>query len=193
MDNQHRVIDLLRVVVKGDLDMVERLLEDCSGDLIDVQNHHGVTALHCACSTGYEAIVRYLLEKGSDPNIMDRFDNTSLHYASWSGYIKIVELLLKRGININVQDETGNTALHDATVRGHPMVVQMLLYYGADPMIKNKSRPGTIACQLARTSEIRWIFELHKLNEWRPWNHTDYPLSYRQAMRTLVLLAKSHM
>ncbi len=30
-----------------------------------------------------------------------------------------------------------------------------------------------------------------KLAEWRPWNHINYPTSYRNAMKTLVVLAKA--
>lgn len=76
-----------------------------------------------------------LIDRGADPNLVDKKGNTALHYATVKGellfmnYLKeivskkgllstgqdrIIQKLIEKGADINFTDDEGNTALHSA-------------------------------------------------------------------------------
>jgi hypothetical protein len=62
----------------------------------------GQTALHVAAATGDLAIVELLLEKGADPNALDKGDNASpLHYAAERGRLEAAKRLVEAGADVN--------------------------------------------------------------------------------------------
>ncbi|KAM8972368.1 ankyrin repeat domain-containing protein 39 [Pelodytes ibericus] len=77
--------------------------------------------------------VRRFIEKGTDPNLADRFGYTALHYSSRHGNLSVCRLLLDSGAGSNVQTHGGSTPLHRAAYCGHLLVVELLLEHGADP------------------------------------------------------------
>jgi ankyrin repeat protein len=56
-------------------------------------------------------IVLQLLQKGADPNHMDREGRTSLIAAAHTGCVKTVEVLLDHEASVNHADSDGRTAL----------------------------------------------------------------------------------
>jgi ankyrin repeat protein len=99
----------------------------------------GRSALLIACARpGNAHVVRYLLDQGADPNIIDTVDSfdhrekTPLLAAAASGDPGIVQALLDRGVNVNQQ--TGAfTPLLLAAVTGSRATVDILLANGAIP------------------------------------------------------------
>lgn len=77
------------------------------------------TALHYALRYGKTDNVRFLLENGADPNILDVAGNTAMHTALVRGAsVEIVKLLLLHGSKVNWVDANGHTPLSYAIGAG---------------------------------------------------------------------------
>ena len=68
---------------------------------LNTKNHQGKTPLYLAVSRGYKRIVKFLLEKGANPNIPDGNGSSPIDVASRVGYAEIVEELTKNGATSN--------------------------------------------------------------------------------------------
>jgi ankyrin repeat protein len=73
--------------------MVELLLD--RGAPFDARNPQGGTALRSAADTGHIDVVRVLLARSAQPNVVDTFGKTPRHYATEHGHREIVEILDK--------------------------------------------------------------------------------------------------
>ena len=103
------------------------------GEVDDSDADTGWTALLRAATSGQEAIVRLLVEKGADIEAKTSNDATPLICAAEGNYETVVEILLKSGANTHAEDSFGWKPLHRATVKpGGETVAQMLLTHGAD-------------------------------------------------------------
>ena len=67
------------------------------------------TPLHQACINGHIQIVQYLVEKGSNIEAKDQYQQTSLHIASYWGRTDVVKYLVSKGANKNAKDADGKT------------------------------------------------------------------------------------
>ena len=107
--------------------------------------HHGnnmrKTALMDACQTNRPAVVRLLLEYGTDYSLLDQSNFTALHYCAFRKHIDCVRILLEHGKKDNDQarfkrflSQQSNTnkasALRDAVLQGHSEVAKLILEYG---------------------------------------------------------------
>ena len=95
-----------------------------------------------------------------------------------------------------MQDAKGNTALHIAATSGNAGACRSLLMAGANLTIRNnKGKKANQSLSGISSYTIRRLFmsefELELLVEWRPNKHYRYVPVYREAMRTLVMLAKA--
>lgn len=111
------------------LEMLELLLE--AGAPVDDVSGGGCWPLQSACESGDVEIVRYLLNKGAEPN-RTTSGGTALFSATGSGSLEVVKLLLEAGADPNIQDCDGWTCLW--RVDSLPMA-ELLLRHGADPSI----------------------------------------------------------
>lgn len=96
------------------------------------RDHDGWSALHGACFSDSDQIVRILSRHGARVNSRTIHGYTPLIEAAATGKPKAVSALLGVGADVNVADEDGWTALHFACAEGHVEIVQMLINYGAD-------------------------------------------------------------
>jgi ankyrin repeat protein len=55
--------------------------------------------------------VRFLLERGADPNAAGQFGWTALHAAAYQGLNDVIELLAQKGAKLDQQDGFGQTPL----------------------------------------------------------------------------------
>jgi len=74
----------------------------------------GMGLLHWACDGDKLDVVKHLLDKGADINILDADNQTPLHYASSCGNAEIVKCLLQHRANQDIADSSGETALQVA-------------------------------------------------------------------------------
>lgn len=92
----------------------------------------GLTALEYAAQQPRPDMVRFLLEKGADPNLHDSHGRTPLIAASEQDQWANIRLLIAHGAALNWQDEKGFTALRAAAEYNHVEAARLLLAAGAD-------------------------------------------------------------
>ena len=106
------------------------------GEKLHCKVREGRTALHRASIGGHDLIVKFLLEKSSDPkkdsNIKDQNEFSPLSYAAANGHVNVMRLLLDVGANMSYRDKEGWTALMHASHNSHFDAVKLLLERGAD-------------------------------------------------------------
>lgn len=135
------------------LDDVDRLhgLLDADPDLVHAAEDYNMTALHWAARAGAARCSTVLLERGAQPNALNKARRAPLHLAAEvdaEGQGAVIALLAKYGADLNAQDRKGRTPLHRATYEGRVEAAEALLEVGADPSVRNKT--GKTAFQIAR-------------------------------------------
>ncbi|AXR60604.1 ankyrin repeat domain-containing protein [Leptospira mayottensis] len=102
--------------------LIHSILEDCSSAMIstlieggadlDQRDKKGMGPLHYCVNEGKLESLRFLLEKGADPNVRDLDGVTCINLAKSShGMSEFVELLLKYGADPTIKDKHGKTYL----------------------------------------------------------------------------------
>jgi ankyrin repeat protein len=96
------------------------------------------SALHSATIGGDIEIMKILLRRSVDVDILDTMDRTALHITMCTDSdMKQMETLLQAGANVNIQDGDGKTVLCEFLDWSHEAayeesVVKLLLDYGVD-------------------------------------------------------------
>ncbi|AZL15206.1 ankyrin repeat domain-containing protein [Rickettsiales endosymbiont of Stachyamoeba lipophora] len=107
----------------------------------------GNTALHYAAKIEDFNLVKFLLEKGANPNITNIHGETALHatlkhhnsLSADPNFNNMIKLLLKKGTDPNIANNEGNTVIHTVFKWCAPRkdVLNILLDHGANGFIKN--------------------------------------------------------
>eukprot|EP00894_Picocystis_sp_ML_P005214 jgi/Pico_ML_1/55731/g1380.t2 len=113
------VSKILFAASAGDLDSVMELVEQ-DVQLKDCADYDKRTPLHLACSEGQSHVAKWLLEQGTNPSPVDRWDGTPLKDALNRGHYDIVELLLAhkarlfdKGHFITLEEHNNKVAMRD--------------------------------------------------------------------------------
>jgi ankyrin repeat protein len=77
--------------------------------------------------------VRFLLQRGANPNIRNAKGITPLQLATTLGFVEGVEELIKGGAQVSVADSQGETPLIAAVHQRNVELVRRFLAEGADP------------------------------------------------------------
>ena len=97
--------------------------------------------------------------------------------------------------DIHQRDNILYTALLHAIFHENIEAIRVLLANGADQNCKYYTFMKTNIFKLQNKNIVeKKIFEQHdkfQFKEWRPWNHIEYSSKYRQALRSMVVLAKA--
>jgi serine/threonine-protein phosphatase 6 regulatory ankyrin repeat subunit B len=137
---------LLRAIYDGSKARAESVLK--KGAAINFRDFQGRTAL-LHVST-YDSVnefgdaplymVHWLIARGADIKVRDRFGHTPLICAAASGFDSTARLLISKGANVNDRDSRGRTPLmhaakglvtHDGGDMSFPNMVRILLSHGA--------------------------------------------------------------
>lgn len=93
-------------------------------------------ALTAAARSNHADVVRLLVGKGANVNVVDRrYGSTALLYAVRSQNADLVAFLLERGARVNVQDKRGTLLVEYAIIDARPddaRILRMLLEKGGD-------------------------------------------------------------
>ena len=134
--------DLTRAIKYGVTDQVEYLLSKSKN--IDALDSNGDTALTLAIKENNVNLVKMIINKGANINIISFINNYSDEYsplmiASKNGNKEIVNLLIKNGANVNLLNSSSMSALMTTTYDRHLItpeqieVMKILIDAGANP------------------------------------------------------------
>lgn len=93
----------------------------------------GETALHIVTARRDTQWIRFLTQRGANPNVRDKKGIAPIQLAVRLGHLEGVEALIKAGANIDVSDSAGETPLIAAVHARNTGLVRLLLAQGADP------------------------------------------------------------
>lgn len=120
--------ELFIAVQNGELEKVEAMVDENPNVLRLTTGHGKFSALHVAAVNGQIEVLSLLLDRGVNPDILNRHKQTPLMLAAMHGNVSCVERLIQLGANILVFDSLhGRTCLHYAAYHGHVDCVQSIL------------------------------------------------------------------
>lgn len=136
--------NFFQAVEKDEVLQAARLLTSLQLD-IDTRDAFHSTALMKAAAKKQSKMVDFLLQRGADPTLKNKFKDTALHRAAKAGdrssAISLIAALknkdrpFRRVVNLE-----GSTALHLAAQSKNRELVQLLLSEGFDPHLKNHKK-----------------------------------------------------
>lgn len=113
----------------------------------------GETALHIVIQRRDATWIRFLTQRGANPNIRDKRGVSPLMAAVQLGFNEGVEALIGAGAGVDVSSDTGETPLISAVHRRDTALMRILLEAGADPERRdNSGRSARDYAQLAGNS-----------------------------------------
>uniref|UniRef100_A0A0G4GEA4 Uncharacterized protein n=1 Tax=Chromera velia CCMP2878 TaxID=1169474 RepID=A0A0G4GEA4_9ALVE len=133
---------LMKAVRKRNMRAVIRLVRWGAG--LEVKNREtggvdssGAVALHEACFQRDEAIARFLLSRGANPNGSTIDGSRPLHVAAMRGAVALFDPLLSHGAEIDAENARQGTALVVAVTCGQREAAERLLDRGADGSVRS--------------------------------------------------------
>eukprot|EP00742_Colponemidia_sp_Colp-10_P009663 GILJ01010561.1.p1 GENE.GILJ01010561.1~~GILJ01010561.1.p1 ORF type:complete len:842 (-),score=140.48 GILJ01010561.1:205-2730(-) len=145
---------LFRAAKYGSKGEVAAILDSGLGLTVETKNEKDWSCIHFAAMGGHLKLLKFLLSKGVDVNLVTTEGWTPLQLASYHGLLDAVKELLEQPVDVNARTKIHGTALHCASKQGHVQVVQLLIQKGADPSILDFDEKS--ALQVAPTdSKVR--------------------------------------
>lgn len=116
---------------KGDIPALESILKS-NPEALNAPDGNGMAALRLATYSNQIETVRFLLNRGADPDVQDDMGNTPLHWACSFGHEAITALLIDHKADLSAENASGMTPLHNAASRGRIKLAELLIAKGAD-------------------------------------------------------------
>jgi len=132
--------EFLKAVKDREGDIATDMLNEPGTTVVNTRDvTTGETGLHIVVARRDTLWVRFLLQRGANPNIRTKKGVTPLQMAANLGFIEGVEELIKRGAQVDVTDRTGETPLMAAVHKRDIQIIRRLLAQGADPDLNDNS------------------------------------------------------
>ena len=126
--------EFLQAVKKRDGDSATKALNVPGSQVVNARDiSSGETALHLVVKRRDVTWVKFLLQRGANPNIADKAGITPLQLAANLGFVDGIDALTEKGARVDVASNTGETPLIGAVHRRDASLVRILLEKGADP------------------------------------------------------------
>ena len=129
---------IYKTAIENDCDLI--FSEINKKDINDID-----TLLNYSIEKSSFKIVKYLIDKGANVNLVYKNGTTPLLIASKKSNINILKLLIEKGSKINIKDNTGATPLMIAILNGRFENEKYLLARGAEVNEKDKSGYSSLA------------------------------------------------
>ena len=168
---------------------------------------NGFPYLHYACIKNHVVCVRGLIKCGVDLKWKNAQGFTPLFYACWHpSRIRTPEIIHKQyqllQWMLTIHDVRSTINWNDNIFKVTPLqivlehcdnskIIILLLNNGADPTIYDLNARRHVHISPINEEVIMIASQIWNADSWRPWNHSEYPPTYRKAMCTLVTLARS--
>ena len=105
------------------------------------------------------ALVKNLIDHGTDVNVKDDKGNTVLHIVARNGNWELVKWLIDHGSDVNAKDKDGKTVFRFAVEKGNLELVKWLIEHGVDVNVKDEDGNSVVLDLAARNDN----WELVKL------------------------------
>ncbi|WP_255573926.1 ankyrin repeat domain-containing protein [Erythrobacter sp. SCSIO 43205] len=130
----------LKAVKERDGDTATKMLDEPGTQIVNTRDiTTGENGLHIVAQRRDTLWMRFLLQRGANPNVRDRNGTTPLQIAVRLGHIEGVEALIKGGAQVDISDSAGETPLMTAVHQRNVELVRTLLAEGADPDINDNT------------------------------------------------------
>lgn len=148
--------EFLKAVKSRDGTEVTQVLDSSNGSVINTRDKvTGETALHIVTQRRDVLWIRFLADRGANPNVADKNGVTPVQIASSLGFVEGLEALVAAGANVDVANSTGETPLISAVLQGDVAMVRLLLANGANPdRNDNSGRSARAYAQLGGSSRL---------------------------------------
>ena len=124
----------LEAVRDRDGDTVTEMLNEPGTTVVNTRDiTTGDTGLHIVTERRDVLWIKFLCQRGANPNIRNNAGLTPLQLATRLGFVEGAEELIRRGAQVNVADSQGETPLIAAVHQRNVPLVRMFLAQGADP------------------------------------------------------------
>lgn len=124
----------LEAIRKADGNAVNEILGKPGQSIINTRDRStGDGAIHIVTRRSDPTYMRFLLQKGANPNLQDARGNTPLMTAVEQNFGDGVDILITYKANVNLANSSGETPLIRAVQMRNYELVRTLLAAGADP------------------------------------------------------------
>lgn len=130
-ENTYRNKFMRGIIEHGQYDLVEHALDHI--DVDDRIGNYGATMLMIAAEHDRLVIVRLLLDREADLNLMDNENRKAIHFAANSCANEVLQLLLERGADSSETDGSFRSPLYYAIKLDNVEAVKMLIDHNVAP------------------------------------------------------------
>jgi ankyrin repeat protein len=126
--------EFLEAVRDRDGNKATELLDEPGSVLVNSRDiTSGETALHVVAQRRDATWLRFLLQKGANPNIETRDGNSPLEITVQLGFVEGAQILLDNGAQVDTTNIAGETPLISAVHRRDAEMIRALIAKGANP------------------------------------------------------------
>lgn len=124
----------IKAVRDRDGTVATQLLDEPGSTIVNAREvTTGETALHAVVQRRDLTWVKFLLQRGANPDIADKNGVYPIQIAAQLGFIEGVERLIEGGADVDVSATTGETPLISAVHRRDLKMIEILVENGASP------------------------------------------------------------
>lgn len=132
--------ELISAAENGDMDTVNRIIQEGGDlDILDT-GQDKYTAIHFAAWDGQNEVLKALIDAGANPDILGTDSRTPIHLAAANGRAEAVKLLIDAGVDINrrvlqpneYHSDEGGTPIREAVLNQVWPVIELLIQHKAD-------------------------------------------------------------
>ncbi|KAL4220114.1 hypothetical protein ACF0H5_020525 [Mactra antiquata] len=152
---------LHKAVLEDKAELIQEILKSKYCPSINAKSEWGTTALHEACTYGFENVADLLIRHGANVNSLDRDGQTPLHRCCTANNAGIISILIQGGnANVNARNpKSGWIPIHQAAYQGHLKCLKILLDFHSPYLPRADDDDDTTPLDLAENYEHKDCFK----------------------------------